>query len=364
MSFKRSRLIFRYLWADQSQQTLFLSPTSLSVVDVALILVRLLIKSVFQLVGLNRSILSCTTSNGSIELPELELCMPLVVTDNDVERYFMAVGPGPAVNAKEQANALKGAGLALFLSAVTEATMLLLLAHSKSPIQPLGAVNVRNTFKLLEPSLVSIPKLAEPGVMWLVRAALKKQTRRAKRGVECEFVISLWRHVDSGGLVVFEQSFTMLQFVKHIKGSKVAISEVSSIPAEPKPAALTLPIHLDSTSPSKWARICKDYNPIHTSVVLAKVFGFPAKLAHGNLVLASAIEAAKQSQTKGSKTSWQSRLSEDQKCEIQVAFRRPVVVPATLEAQYFDVQGSDRAKLDLHVLRKDKVCVEASIERL
>ena len=45
-----------------------------------------------------------------------------------------------------------------------------------------------------------------------------------------------------------------------------------------------------------YARLCKDYNPIHISVLMAKLFGFKRSIAHGMWVSAAALAKVNQPQ--------------------------------------------------------------------
>jgi len=74
---------------------------------------------------------------------------------------------------------------------------------------------------------------------------------------------------------------------------------------------------VDVQAPARWSRLCKDYNPIHIHAVAAKLFGFPGKIAHGNLVVGMVLEQF---------------LSESLEAlgdssYLDVAFRRPMAVP-------------------------------------
>jgi hypothetical protein len=346
-----TRAVFRFLRTTTANTTIFLSPNCLSLVHVSLILVALLFKPIFQILGWSPSIKTFSGTNGSVQLPELLLTMPLVMQDGDVQKFLIAVDIHD--------DKLYGPQLAMFLSAMTEPTMLVLIAHRKCPIQPLGSVNVRNSINLLRPDLVSILKLREPGVMWLIRATLKKETKWVKRGIEFEILVSLWRHAREGeGEEVFQQVFAILQFVKHSRRDISGQSTSAIETAESRSISSTLQMHLEAASPCKWAAICKDYNPIHSSALLARVFGFPGKLAHGNLVLARILMAAE------SQNIWASTVQTEQSLEIKVDFKRPVLVLTNLLVDYMLQNESKRrnTKLQIHVRIKDKICVEVSVE--
>jgi len=69
----------------------------------------------------------------------------------------------------------------------------------------------------------------------------------------------------------------------------------------------------------EWAYLCKDYNPIHMYDLAAKLCGFPRKIAHGNHVVAIALQSL-------------DTCTEGQKMLLcmRVEFWHPIVVPARL----------------------------------
>jgi len=80
----------------------------------------------------------------------------------------------------------------MFLSAVTEPAILLLLACAPYPIDTLDAVNVRNRLELVRPDLVDLPRLLQPRRASLT-ASVHPVPRPVKRGIEYDFEATL-RH--------------------------------------------------------------------------------------------------------------------------------------------------------------------------
>jgi acyl dehydratase len=350
---RRTTHILRFLRTNASETSLFLSPTSLQLLDVAFVLIALVIKSIFQQLGLRPSVKKFIKQDGSIELPdELHLKMPLALTDEDVSGYFEAIG---RYQVSENGD-LDGPQMAMFLSAVTEPAMLLLLAHRNCPIQPIGAVNVRNEIRVLRPDLATIGNIRSPGSIWIADAELKRQANWVKRGVEFEFVVSLQRKNDDQVDVIFEQRFTMLQFLRH--SHPVADRSLGdSLGKGGDMITASSLIKLEASSPSEWAKACKDYNPIHTSTVMAKIFGFPGKLAHGNLVLARAIEAMQRDHA--DKTNQFTFKDAEKRLEIDVEFKRPVVVPTGLDVEF--LVDKENSETEINLSARGKVYVQASL---
>jgi acyl dehydratase len=76
-------------------------------------------------------------------------------------------------------------------------------------------------------------------------------------------------------------------------------------------------VSLTSNDPYLWATLSKDYNPIHFSSTLAKMFGFKSMIAHGNHVLAKGL-AKLDVHGEGMRF-------------MEVEFRRPVFIPSELD---------------------------------
>jgi acyl dehydratase len=203
--------------------------------------------------------------------------------------------------------------LMLFLSAVTEPAMLLLLSKINCPMDPVGGVNVRNRFEIIDPQLLGkklVEVMSEEGVMeqgWKVRTRLDPNLRKVKRGWEVTIVVELV----SGNDILYRQFFTFLQFAKH---STPAPSDINHTDPEITPSTSA---SLSSKDPYLWATLSKDYNPIHFSSTLAKLFGFKSMIAHGNHVLAKGLAKLD--------------LNGEGMRFMEVEFRRPVFIPSELD---------------------------------
>jgi acyl dehydratase len=203
--------------------------------------------------------------------------------------------------------------LMLFLSAVTEPAMLLLLTKINCPMDPIGGVNVRNRFEIVDPQLLDRKLkqvMKEEGVMdqgWVVKTRLDPNLRKVKRGWEVTIVVELVLGNDT----LYRQFFTFLQFAKH---SIPAPSDINHTEPEITP---TTSVSLTSNDPYLWATLSKDYNPIHFSSTLARLFGFKSMIAHGNHVLAKGMAKLD--------------INGEGMRFMEVEFRRPAFIPSELD---------------------------------
>ncbi|KAH6878224.1 hypothetical protein BKA58DRAFT_435930 [Alternaria rosae] len=256
-----------------------------------------------------------------IKLSGLELDSPFTLDADDIARYQLAIGG--TSNTREE---LSAPHLMLFLSAMTESAMLLLLASPWCPINPLGAVNVRNRFEVLRPDLCDLSKLVDLRTARL-KAIAHNHPRQAKRGIEwdLEVMITIPTGRRDGTMdIIFRQIFTMLELRKSQSKNTQNIShETRSSMATPQLSESPTHVSLSADDPLKWAAICKDYNFIHLSGAAAKAFGLPGKIAHGNHAVAKALHQltdSRSSQPPFSTSLW-----------MEVQFRRPMVVPGVYD---------------------------------
>lgn len=208
--------------------------------------------------------------------------------------------------------------LMLFLSAVTEPAVLLLLTKINCPMDSVGGVNVRNRFEIVDPALLGKQlnevmredKVEEQG--WKVITRLDPNLRKVKRGWEVTIVVELVLGDDT----LYRQFFTFLQFAKH------SISAASDVKHTDPDISPTTTISLASNEPYLWATLSEDYNPIHFSSTVARLFGFKSMIAHGNHVLAKGL----------------AKLDVDGKGMryMQVEFRRPAFIPSELDISVDD----------------------------
>lgn len=305
----------RPLLKPASKTCLDFSPLSLKLSEIALVLLLFAGRSLEHAVKRSYSSRNAVQGNAN----EAFLSMPLKITKSDLDAYLFAV------HGKEadvlQWNEVQ---LTLLLSALSEPAMLLLLATRNCEVRPLGAVNVRNRFELLRPDLCHPQRLVTYKEM-LLEAAVSKSKRLVKRGLEIDLSVSInvFDTVGGGSTAVYRQIFTMLQFADT---SPDIPTNISSAGKDQRTTALPIKstFSMHSREPAAWAKVCKDYNPIHISGIAARMFGFPDKIAHGNHVVAKAFASDVVSLEDNT-------LSMSQPLWMEVSFKRPVTVPAKLE---------------------------------
>lgn len=247
----------------------------------------------------------------------LTLTSPFVMTEEHLARYQLAIG-----KRSEEIKEVNPLHQLLFFSAVTEPAMLLLLASPACPVSPLGAVNVRNRFEFIRPDL-GVPTAFKNFGQAYLTAKIHNVPRPVKRGVEydLEVALNIKDQTNIGGsYLVFRQVFTMLEFRKN-NNARADSSDAKDTPwIEPstQPES-TIPLSFEENDPLRWARLCKDYNFIHLSHAIAKAFGLPGKLIHGNHAIARALQVVP-TRSPGNAPAW-----------IEVQFRKPMVVPGLFE---------------------------------
>jgi acyl dehydratase len=110
--------------------------------------------------------------------------------------------------------------------------------------------------------------------------------------------------------VVWEEQSTNLRIGRSNDGAKAP--SVESAAGLPVGAEWKLPADLGR----RYAAVSGDYNPIHIHPLTAKLFGFPTAIAHGMWTKARCLAAL------------ESQLPDAY--SVEVAFKRPVLLPATV----------------------------------
>lgn len=340
------------LYSKDLDTKLSFSPNELSQFDVLFIIVVLIAKSVIYTLGFRRSVWtndSDTFSADYLTIPSLTISMPVSISANDVDRYAIAVqSDRPARVLTDERHLL------LFLAAITEPAMLLLLAKRTCPLRPLGSVNVRNRMELLRPDLC-MSLITSTTNNAVATATLTSPLKLVKRGVEGKLEVEL-TIPDSGNkkpIPIFRQAFTILQFVA-TKPSQQTQLEGSDQSAEGQshPASVVHSLNLGGQMPLRWAAICKDYNPIHTSNLAAKFFGFRTKIAHGNHAIAMAVEVLRTRPSILPSTV----EANYRPIWMETEFKRPMTIPNELKIQ---VIGSSVNFSTIKISQKSKLSVRA-----
>jgi acyl dehydratase len=324
-------------------------PQDLDVTGIVILILVFIGRQVLHVLGFGKRLQPRSDNvknEDEYELPKLRLSMPFRVRKQDLDQYARAVDLADPENILSSP-----AQTCLLLAALSMPAMLLLLAHHKSPVLPLGAVNVRNKYEILRPEFCSEEALLDLQGSE-VRSELIPEARKVKRGLEMDLSVEIMAFINDKPVVLFRQIFTMLQFTK-FKGAPGVPPTVQAAADDESLwlHARSVPLKLLVQSTKAWAAICKDYNPIHISTLAAKAFGFPGKIAHGNYAVAAAVaQLEKENDLKHG--------GMDKAVSMEVQFRRPISLPASLRVE---VSPQGGRTYHFRVIKNEKVCVSASL---
>ncbi|OAA57200.1 Ricin B lectin [Cordyceps fumosorosea ARSEF 2679] len=316
--------------------------------DILVIILLILDKLLQRLLGLAPPLAPSSDGRG-FDLPALSVTSTLAIDDDDLLRFDAATAPRAKKGTTTAARAEPSSTTAptppennrsLLIPGLINPLMAILLANRNLPVHPFGAVNTRNTFTFLDPEACRHPTRvldATRGVT--VSASLGgpgNPGRRVKRGVEFEvlFEVAALRRGDTSPTVIFRQVGAVLAHLP--RDTKPLYVSATADEKEEEPAWTSADgeiVELGMRAPKKWAAVCRDYNPIHMSSLLARAFGFPGKIAHGNHALARADDEGRETPS-----------------ALEVRFLRPMVLPARLALEVADVRGG----FALRVVRNEK----------
>ncbi|OAA78875.1 Ricin B lectin [Akanthomyces lecanii RCEF 1005] len=346
--------------------------------DVLTIILLILAKLLQRVFGLAPPLVPSADRRG-FDLPALSVTSTLAIDEDDLLRFDAATSPGSkkASSAKAQSNSAAENNRSLLIAGLVNPLMSILLANRNLPIHPFGAVNTRNTFTFLDPEACRYPtQVLDPTRGITVSASLggpSNPGRRVKRGIEFEiyFEVAALRRGDTSPTVIFKQVGAVLAHLPRDTkplyrdlSSTLAVDGAGEEEDEKEPAWMSADgeiVELGMRAPKKWAALCRDYNPIHISSILARAFGFPGKIAHGNHALARAVELIARDpprvMTPGLSTADKASLllsrSDDGKetpSALEVHFKRPMVLPSRLGLEVADVKSG----FALRVVKNEK----------
>lgn len=361
------------------------SPNKLTKSDIALLIGVFIVRAIRIRLGLQQRLVGLAEGHprgsSSTALPTHALTFPFRIFPDNVSAYSTALQKGkfnPTTGSTPESTIAKRdvlgnpTHLSLFLSAISEPAFLILLAQRDCPIQPLGAVNVKNVFKLMEMDLaLELVKSASDNASIQAKATARflPEIRKVKRGIEIDIVVSVWvssHDKNDPYTEVFQQIFTILEFARWkspVIEQKTAPS-AANVPTADEHSSLSSPkptVRMHESDPARWAALCLDYNPIHHIKLAARLAGFRGKLAHGNHVAARAIESLGNSFKQFVTTDAEAH---DQGFMMEVAFKRPVVVPSNLQVvQVVQSQSAPPHIRQYAVLdQQGKICVTLRLE--
>ncbi|QCI14771.1 acyl dehydratase [Pseudomonas putida] len=130
--------------------------------------------------------------------------------------------------------------------------------------------------------------------------------------------------------LLWRETSRMLVRGLHLDGQAC---ETEDLPPEPLPEATRW--YADSDIGRRYANVCGDYNPIHLSVVSARLFGFPTAIAHGMWTKAMALAALRTHLPNSGYA-------------FEVDFRKPVRLPSEVVLSASAAGPSGELRLDGH----------------
>lgn len=255
------------------------------------------------------------TARGDSGLPALSISVFDATVDDDALRALSRIRGGPAGLPASDAVAL------LYFEVVSFRMVIALMAHQQFPFSILGSVHAST--QVTQHAHVSRRDHFDFSVATAAR-------RPHRRGSEVDFLCNVRRKADSA--LVWECTTTILFFHRsdHPHGSAPL-----TVPEHSKPvtrASLALPSDIGR----RYAAICKDYNPIHLYPWAARLFGFRSHIVHGMCVaekILPAMLAAAAGSSSPSDDLAHGCVSEARwPVHFEIAFRRPIFLPASAEA--------------------------------
>ncbi|KAG8629518.1 hypothetical protein KVT40_003383 [Elsinoe batatas] len=271
--------------------------------------------------------------------------MPFRIRSSQFPEYAAAIErskSGVDVKQIPQYVASNQARLAMFLGSLIQPAMPLLLARKGCPIRPLGAVNVSNRAELIDVAackrLVLDPGVESGGAArsYTISASLPKHAQIVKRGIQTDLVVSIIGDTEHEKRAIYRLTFTMLEFRKQARRAHANRKEtVSQLDHSISASTIVGSFKMTHVDPSNWARICKDYNFIHFSALIARLFGMKGRIAHGNHVVAKAVEFMdlQSMATTPEAGKW-----------LEIRFRRPVLIPSQLNVNRSSIDASSVVK--------------------
>lgn len=218
-----------------------------------------------------------------------------------------------------------------------------MLTNKVFPIGLLGAVHLKNT--------ITQHKAIAVGAKMDIHAQMGGFRLTAK-GVEFDFTTQ----VKISDEVVWEELsiyFMAGRFGGKENPSTETSFELASLESMADLATWAVP----KNRGKKYASISGDYNPIHTSKYLAKLFGFKRDIAHGFGILAQAVnqsELANKTQISAGK------------CQVDVIFKGPLYLEndANLKQASDSELGAQNQRFDLFSGSNPKPSICASLKAL
>jgi acyl dehydratase len=167
---------------------------------------------------------------------------------------------------------LESSGLPILFPHVLLGTHhLYLLGHPDFPLSLLGAVHTQNRIVQHTPMAANIAFQIELSL---------GQLRQGQGQLEFDLHTRAYQN----NQLVWEELSVFKQRAKKISGNDPSPLSIESLKDYDEVARWKI----DNQLGKSYAKICRDFNPIHVSSLLARIFGMPKAVAHGMAVLAQA----------------------------------------------------------------------------
>ncbi|KAJ9479925.1 MaoC-like domain-containing protein [Pseudozyma hubeiensis] len=282
----------------------------------------------------------------TVELPKLDVTCPVSISGRHVQLYERAIALK-----KERTSNKSGKGMAdqFLLAAMTNQLMLLLVVHPGLPVSPLGGVNVRNRVEFFSSSDDDLREMTAYATV----GGKDNLARVVKRGIEFDILVDV-RSARNANKLVLRQIITILAPCKTDLSTTKATTTASEEEDDLEYSAIGQ-VEMTSSAPGLWCRVCGDYNPIHVSSLLAKLFGFPGKIAHGNHVVAKTLELMDYAEKGG--------RGEGKDWWVEMQFRRPMVLPIRLGVEVREGESNNGVRWQC-VGKQGKVHVSGTVGQM
>lgn len=223
-----------------------------------------------------------------------------------------------------------------------------LLTTYRTPVHPLGSLNTRNVFKVIDPDFcrdfaqIQASSQQQQLTYKAVFGGDTAPAYRRRSGVEFSVTITIFHNYEP---VLEQQVYFLQRFPKSFEPRFQGTADEDASAKRGLPTATPSDsISVSQRDPRLWAAFCKDYNPIHISPMLAKAFGLKTVIAHGNHVAARLVEqlrskAGGEPATTAQRSIWR----EDRPYTIETRFLKPMLLPAQLGVWWEDGQVSGSA---------------------
>jgi len=209
--------------------------------------------------------------------------------------------------------------------------MMQLMVSPQFPCKVLGLVHLRNQITVYKPLYA--------GVKFDMQCSLV-ELRHTEKGQEFDFEM----RIEVAGDLYWKGISTILFRKKSRNQAKKAVSE-------PQPLQHSAYFDAPAGLGLRYAKVSGDMNPIHLYNATAKLLGFPKAIAHGMWAKARCVAQLSNKLPEGPYS-------------IDVQFKLPMFMPASLQLKYDDVQndaGQDSCQFRLENKRDGKPHLEGSI---